>query len=99
MEQINAPWTPDQVDSLNAYQRGGLFHEYTWGEHQTLIATPEGWRTAPGEPVYQNWAHGFTANWSWLATHLEACIVMLLLRERPHRLWLSGTRTGTISPP
>ncbi|MGE5510507.1 MAG: hypothetical protein ACM31O_04545 [Bacteroidota bacterium] len=28
---IKAPWTPEQVEALNAYQRSGRFHPFTCG--------------------------------------------------------------------
>lgn len=28
-----APWTPEEVDALNAYQREGRFHPYTCGSN------------------------------------------------------------------
>lgn len=31
LEQIRAPWSPDQVDALNRYQRQGNFHPFTCG--------------------------------------------------------------------
>jgi hypothetical protein len=31
MTQIRAPWTQEQVDALNRYQREGRFHAFTCG--------------------------------------------------------------------
>ena len=67
-EVVRAPWTQDQVDSLNTYQASGAFHPYTCGrsgEH-VLVATAGGWRCLEDD-YQQDWAHAFTADWSWRA--------------------------------
>jgi hypothetical protein len=66
-----APWTEDQVRSLNAFQESVVFHPFTYGdddEKVDLIATPDGWVEYDGGPVVQVWAHPWMANWSW-STH------------------------------
>lgn len=71
MSRLDALWTPDQVASLNAYQKAGVMHPFTGetpaggGERPVLIATPDGWVEFEGGPVVQNWAHDFMADWSW----------------------------------
>lgn len=57
-----APWAPEEVDSLNAYQRCDYVHHFTCGgRHEgggpDLIATQDGW-VCPGCDYRQNWAHG-----------------------------------------
>ncbi len=47
MEKIIAPWTPEQVERLNAYQRDGRYHAYTCGGERgdkahTAYATEHG---------------------------------------------------------
>lgn len=58
MNKIEAPFTDEQVDLLNAYQRSGRFHPYTCGQcRQVLIATPTGWKCPSVACDYkQNWA-------------------------------------------
>lgn len=71
-EQVFAPFTDDQVKSLNAYQESRAFHPFTGrnelapnGQDDVLIATPEGW-TSRYDPDYsQNWAWAWMADWSW----------------------------------
>jgi hypothetical protein len=68
--QVNAPWTQDQVASLNSYQASGRFHPFTGergpkGEETALIATKEGWVEKDGGPVVQTWAHQFMTDWTW----------------------------------
>lgn len=69
---VRAPWTPDQVDSLNAYQRSNVFHPYTGSrgpngeERPILIATPNGWIEREGGPIYQETAMRFMAEWRWV---------------------------------
>jgi hypothetical protein len=41
---VNAPWTANQVDNINRFQRFGLFHPFTCPGHdgggdRTLVAT------------------------------------------------------------
>lgn len=67
---LQPPWTPAQVENLNAYQRAGYFHPFTCGrrdEHRdnpgVLVATADGWHCpADGCPYVQGWAHGFMAD-------------------------------------
>jgi hypothetical protein len=59
---VEAPWTADEVEGLNAYQASGR-HPFTGrrgpgGEEVVLLASEEGWREAPGGPLGQSWAHG-----------------------------------------
>ena len=61
-------FTEDQVESINAYQRCGVWHPFTCGNHcgATLIATTEGFICpTEGCGYTQDWAHGFMADWSW----------------------------------
>ena len=55
---INAPWTDDQVATLNTYQQCGHFHPYTCGICRAdLVATNDGWRCpADGCNYVQHWA-------------------------------------------
>jgi hypothetical protein len=62
---LTAPWTPEQVDTLNLAQRSGGMHPLACGAHHprdlpTLIATPDGW-TCPDEDCTfaQDWAYTF----------------------------------------
>jgi hypothetical protein len=63
--KIKAPWTADDVEGLNIYQRLGLMHPYTCGSKRQgdthtdggiLVATPEGWK-CPYCKYRQDWAH------------------------------------------
>ena len=65
---IRAPWTPTQVDALNAYQRSGFFHPYTCGQRSRwahedglLVATEVGW-VCPDCPYTQDWALALAAS-------------------------------------
>ena len=68
-EQIRAPWTPDQVVALNAFQRRREFHPFTcpnrgpWhaeinSPDDVLVATVRGW-VCPFCDYTQEWAHSF----------------------------------------
>lgn len=66
MNILNAPWTPEQVEALNARQRDGKFHPYTCGSGNRtdsahldgtgiLVATAGGW-VCPYCDYRQSWA-------------------------------------------
>jgi hypothetical protein len=70
--KLTVPFSADQVESLNAYQLSGFFHEFTCGnpdcpgESAILIATGAGWECpASGCGYTQDWAHVMMADWSW----------------------------------
>lgn len=70
---IRAPFTPEQVEALNAYQHARLFHPFTcvnreghaWneevGDYGPLVATAEGWVCAECDYT-QTWAWAFMAD-------------------------------------
>lgn len=66
-----APWTDEEVESLNGYQKSGVMHPFTGeerpGGRPVLVATRGGWIEEPGGPVVQTWAHKFMADGSWRA--------------------------------
>lgn len=77
MEKVTAPFTPDQVQHLNAFQNGPV-HSFTCCSPDipectrasglsdgTLIATEEGW-TCPCGKYKQDWAHAEMADGSAL---------------------------------
>lgn len=77
-ETVTAPWTPEQVESLNGYQRSGVMHEFTCGvgghSHGALRATPDGWVCDFERCDYrQDWAHPFMADGGWreMQAHLK----------------------------
>lgn len=58
---VRAPWSSDQVDALNRFQRRGDVHEFTCpedhgGADRTLVATKTGW-ICPHCAYVQDWAH------------------------------------------
>jgi hypothetical protein len=77
MAQVRAPWTPYQVDRLNAWQQDGRFHPFTCGgdrmddahtEYQAKHGGDFGQMVAEADgwrcPVCgyrQDWAHDFMA--------------------------------------
>ncbi len=70
VDRVGAPWTDDQVASLNGWQQCGYVHPFTGshgpdGERCILIATTAGWIERVGGPVVQTWAHPFMADGSW----------------------------------
>lgn len=70
MTRVEAPWSDDQVASLNGFQACGLHHPFTGtrgpnGEETILIATSAGWIEREGGPVVQTWAYDLMTDWSW----------------------------------
>lgn len=66
-DTVEAPFTEDQVDSLNGFQVAGLFHPFTCGGascRDDLVATVDGW-VCPSCGNTQKWANRFMADWSW----------------------------------
>lgn len=58
---IKAPWTAEQVDNLNRFQRQSLFHPFTCPGHEdggdrSLVATRSGWICCHCG-YRQDWAH------------------------------------------
>ena len=71
MAQINAPFTPEQVESLNGFQQSGYWHPFTCGGkvdgkdcRSILRATENGW-VCDHCSYTQDWAHDFMANDKW----------------------------------
>lgn len=66
-EKITAPFTEEQVLSLNGFQASGVMHPFTCGEcPRVLVAIEFGWVCPRTECGYrQDWAHSFMADGSW----------------------------------
>jgi hypothetical protein len=67
LEVTKAPWTPEQVENLNSWQRAGWVHPFTCGSGHRgdknhldsegiLVATEQGW-VCPYCNYRQDWAH------------------------------------------
>lgn len=60
-----APFTPEEVESLNGFQRWSGMHPFTCGWcPAVLCAGEEGWY-CPDCDYGQDWAHSFMADDSW----------------------------------
>ena len=64
-DDLKAPWTAEQVESLNEYQEALVFHPFTSEAGELLIATEAGWVERVGGPVVQDWAHPWMVDGSW----------------------------------
>lgn len=65
--RITAPWTDEQVESLNEFQVSGVMHPFTCNRHpaeRILMALPEGWE-CPSCDYTQTWAHRWMVDGSW----------------------------------
>lgn len=88
--QVTAPWTQDQVDSLNSYQVSGAFHPFTGnndllplGENDVLVADVDGWHSTVDPGYRQTWAWGWMADWSWK----ELAVWPPTPKRRDEELW------------
>lgn len=65
---ITAPFTDDQVASLNAYQADSRMHEFTCNKStcpvRLLTADTQGWKCS-GCFYTQRWAYDWMGNWEW----------------------------------
>ena len=80
--RVTAPFTPDQVASLNAFQASDVTHPFTCGndlcpvaggEHASLIAGEDGWHCWACDYT-QNWAHSFMADMSWALSRVSVTV-------------------------
>lgn len=74
---VRAPFTPEQVESLNGFQQSGVMHPFTCsggggphsdrpGRSAVLVADEDGWRCpVSGCEHRQDWAHPFMADGQW----------------------------------
>ena len=69
MTDVRAPWSDDQVASLNGYQACQRHHPFTCAckDGAPLRATSRGWVCDACNYGQQDWAHDFMADWSWQA--------------------------------
>lgn len=77
-DQVIAPFTPDQVNSLNEYQKSGAFHPFTGrndllpeSKNDILIAEEDGWHSLHDPEFTQNWAYTWMADWSWKLMQMQ----------------------------
>lgn len=72
-DKVVAPFTVEQVNSLNDFQRSGRFHPFTCAigprslhsdGDGVLVAVRAGWM-CPDDGYTQDWAHRFMADGSW----------------------------------
>lgn len=72
---MKAPWTPEQIASLNDFQDSGCFHPYTCFDGHDLVATESGWTCpaceAEGKKYHQDWCMDFMANGEWRKSAAE----------------------------
>ena len=82
VSHLQAPFTPEQVDSINGFQDAGVMHPFTcpcddhsyrgdhWdGSHVSLVATEDNMVCPdPACPYTQSWVHHYMADNSWTAS-------------------------------
>ena len=64
---MKAPFTEEQINSLNGFQKEAKWHPFTCGTDKCgadLIAVKEGW-ICPRCDYTQDWAHDSMADDSW----------------------------------
>lgn len=63
---VVAPFTEDQVNSINSYQSSGVGHPFTCPHcRNNLIAYAHGLNCCGCGKWFTTWVHGFMANWEW----------------------------------
>lgn len=69
MAKVTAPFTEEQVKSLNGYQQCEKLHPFTCPQGHSLIAVAAGWACPAclgvGTAFRQTWAWRFMADFSW----------------------------------
>jgi hypothetical protein len=56
MDKVFAPFSPSQVDALNAYQAQEYTHPFTCKCGTVLVAQPYGWECVNCPDYRQDWA-------------------------------------------
>jgi DNA-directed RNA polymerase subunit RPC12/RpoP len=62
-----APWTEEQILSLNAYQKSEHFIQFVCGQGHKLIADGNGLRCKTCSSFILRWAYPWTLDESWRA--------------------------------
>jgi hypothetical protein len=84
-------FTPEEVQSLNDFQKSGYMHPFTCGSGNRcdekhldgeglLVATENGWE-CPWCDWRQNWAHDFMKNRAWEPAALQQKALLGKWRE------------------
>jgi hypothetical protein len=70
-DRVKAPWSKDQVESINAYQSSKFIHPFTCGS-EIVHKYPESILEADLYALHckkcsylQSWVYSFMADWSW----------------------------------
>jgi hypothetical protein len=66
--QVQPPWTPDEVASLNGYQNSSFFEDATCGQDgckEKLSPTRDGWICPVHQLIEDNWAQFYMLNGDW----------------------------------
>jgi ribosomal protein S27AE len=61
----NTKFTPQQIESINTYQKSGVFHPFTCSCGEDFVAHADALH-CPKCGATQDWVHEFMANWAWL---------------------------------
>ena len=63
---VFAPFTQDQMDSLNGFQNSGYHHPFTCSCGKSdLVAVIGGWHCPKCNEIVQDWAFPFMTDWTW----------------------------------
>lgn len=61
MKHLTAPFTPEQVKNLRAWQESDYVHPFTCCDHQTMTVETDGFH-CPKCGGVQTWCHDFMAS-------------------------------------
>ncbi len=88
--RVEAPFSVDQVSSMNAYQEAGrdpvgcAGSELVWhGQPVVMLARREGWFCPWCTGVVQDWARMRITDWSWLGEMVSVDDAARILNVRP----------------
>ncbi len=88
--RVDAPFTVDQVASMNAYQQSATDPVHCTGSElvyhtdpQVMTASAQGWRCQWCQGVVQDWAESHTTDWSWLGTWTDVQVAAKILNVTP----------------
>jgi len=88
---VRAPFTPEQVDSLNDFQETGVMHPFmcgrdgcdSRGDELPLVAGPDGWHCLDERCGYQqDWVHAWMADGTWRQVQLPIAVKQAALLRK-----------------
>ena len=100
MVTIYAPFTKEQADSINEFQKSKYYHSFTCPVCRSPLIVTDGFLKCSKDPenhgYLQNWCHNFMADWSWKNDIREGKIEDLILMNAMEVSGISEQNIGEI---